>query len=228
LIDNHLRSVLFQVPKPGNTSCIEPVDAACFTGVVDLGAIDIERARDHGIPTYNNLRRAYGLAPKTSFGAISGESENFPNDPVLLPGHEIFQPQSLDVMALTNKDGANIPLGTPEALTDAVIVRQRTTTAARLKAVYNGNLESVDAFAGMISERHLPGSEFGELQNAIWARQFTALRDGDRFFYAANNTMDQIRTTFGIDFRRTLAQVIASNTEIPLGDLQQNVFITAG
>jgi hypothetical protein len=228
LIDNHLRSVLFQVPKPGNTTCIEPVDAACFTGVVDLGAIDIERGRDHGIATYNKLRQAYGLAPKANFGAITGESENFPtNDPFLLPGHEIFQRQSLDVMSLRDKDGVNIPLDSPEAATEAVTAVQRTTAAARLKAIYNGNLDSVDAFAGMIAERHLPGSEFGELQNAIWVKQFTALRDGDRFFYGNSPVLDQIRTTYGIDFRRTLGQVIASNTDIPAADLQANVFKVA-
>ena len=35
----------------------------------------------------------------------------------------------------------------------------------------------------MLSEKHLSGSELGELQNAIWTDQFTRMRDGDRFFY---------------------------------------------
>jgi hypothetical protein len=39
-----------------------------------LGAIYIERGRDHGEPAYNQLRQAYGLAPKTSFTAITGEA----------------------------------------------------------------------------------------------------------------------------------------------------------
>jgi hypothetical protein len=228
MIDNQLRSVMFQVPRPGSTSCIEPVDRACFQGVVDLGAIDIERGRDHGLPTYNQLRRAYGLAPKTSFGAITGESDSFPSDPMLLPGHELFEPEVLDFMSLRDRSGASIPLGSPAASTDAVDATQRTTTAARLKAIYNNDINSVDAFSGLIAERHLPRSEFGELQNAIWARQFQALRDGDRFFYGANDTLDQIRNTYGIDFRRTLAQVIAANTGIPVGDLQANVFVSAG
>src|SRR5439155_14705822 len=93
LIDNHLRSVLFQVPKPGQTGCtIEPVDPNCFTGVNDLAALDIVRAEDHGIPNYNALRQAYGLPRKTSFAAIVGSgpsSENFPRDPLLTPGNEI-------------------------------------------------------------------------------------------------------------------------------------------
>ena len=54
--------------------------------------------------------------------------------------------------------------------------------AARLRAIY-GNVNNVDAFTGMVAERHVPGTEFGELQLAIWKRQFQALRDGDRFFY---------------------------------------------
>src|SRR5881397_3648465 len=77
-IDNALRSVLFQIPKPGIADpsvCGVPlVNADCFTGVSDLGAIDIARGRDHGIPTYNDLRRAYGLAPKTSFVDVTGEA----------------------------------------------------------------------------------------------------------------------------------------------------------
>ena len=36
----------------------------------------------------------------------------------------------------------------------------------------------------MVAEPHVPGTEFGELQLAIWKQQFQALRDGDRFFYA--------------------------------------------
>jgi hypothetical protein len=33
------------------------------------------------------------------------------------------------------------------------------------------------AFGGMVAEPHVPGTEFGELQLAIWTRQFQVLRD---------------------------------------------------
>ena len=44
-IDNQLRSVLFEIPVPGNPECLDgPALPECFRGVVDLGAIDVERA----------------------------------------------------------------------------------------------------------------------------------------------------------------------------------------
>ena len=50
-IDNQLRSVLFQIPVAGNPQCLDgPTLPQCFRGVVDLGAIDVERGRDHGMP----------------------------------------------------------------------------------------------------------------------------------------------------------------------------------
>jgi hypothetical protein len=227
MIDNQLRSVLFQVPTNGQTNCIEPVDPQCFAGVVDLGAIDIQRGREHGMPTYNQMRQAYGLAPKTSFTAITGEStQNFPVDPTLTRGNEVNDPNSLDFVRLLDKQGAPIATTSPAAATDPTISTKRTTLAARMRAVY-GNVNSVDAFMGMIAEPHVAGSEFGELQRAIWARQFRALRDGDRFFYGNNNDYAAIQARFGITFRRTLAQVIADNTELELADLNPNVFIAA-
>ena len=67
-------------PVSGNPECLDgPTLPECFHGVVDLGAIDIERGRDHGMPSYNQLRQAFGLPAKTSFTAITGEStESFP------------------------------------------------------------------------------------------------------------------------------------------------------
>jgi hypothetical protein len=224
-IDNQLRSVLFQVPVPGNAECLDgPTLPECFRGVVDLGAIDIERGRDHGMPSYNQLRQAFGLPAKTSFTSITGEStESFPSDPLLTRGNEINDPDSLDFTQLFDVDGNPIQLGTPEADAEAVRGVRRTTLAARLKAIY-GSVDRLDAFTGMVAERH-GGSEFGELQLAIWRQQFQALRDGDRFFYANDPLMSFIRSNFGIDYRQRLSQVIANNTDIPLGDLPANVFV---
>jgi len=226
LIDNQLRSVLFQVPVAGNPECLDGPDLPrCFKNVVDLAAIDVARGRDHGMPSYNQLRRAYGLAPKSSFQEITGEpSESFPPDPLLTRGNEIDDPDSIDFVALFDVDGKPIPLGSPEAASAAVRGVRRTTLAARLKALY-GSVDELDALVGMLAEPHLPGSEFGELQAALWTKQFQALRDGDRFFYLNDPELKFIKQEFGIDFRKTLAEIIAFNTDIPLSDLNANVFL---
>jgi hypothetical protein len=227
-IDNQLRSILFQVPVSGNPECLDgPTLPQCFRGVVDLGAIDAERGRDHGMPTYNQMRVAYGLPAKTSFTAITGEAtDQFPVDPLLTRGNEANDPNSLDFVQLFDINGNPIALGTPEADADAVRGVRRTTTAARLRSVF-GSVNNVEAFAGMISEAHVPGTEFGELQLAIWRHQFQALRDGDRFFYQSPDAgLDFLRANFGVEYRRTLAQVISANTDIPRSDLAANVFLT--
>ena len=190
------------------------IDPRCFTGVQDLGAVDVERARDHGIPTYNALRQAYGLAPKASFGEITGEA-NDPADPSLLN-----EPASLAFVELRDRTATR---SRSAALRpgDAVTGVRRTTLASRLQAIY-GDVSKLDAFVGMMCERHVAGTEFGELQLAIWQRQFEALRDGDRFFYANDPALKDIKRRYGISYRRTLAQVINQDSD---GEVQLNVFL---
>jgi hypothetical protein len=228
-IDNSLRSVLFQVPKPNGKvlhACSSPkIDPSCFSVVADLGADDIQRGRDHGLPTYNNLRRAYGLPPVRSFTEITGEaSDRWPNDPKVNSGDPLNDPDILDFVELRDADGHVLPLGSDEAEEDAVSGTRRTTLAARLRGIY-GDVEKVDAFVGMVSEKHAAGTEFGPLQLAIWKKQFQALRDGDRFFYLNDPVLNAIQQNYGIDYRRTLAQVITANAGIGVAP---NVFIAAG
>ena len=78
-IDNSMRSVLFQIPKPGSpTRALRRRRSSTRTAsrdVEDLGADDVQRGRDHGMPTYNALRVAYGLpARPESFTQITGEA----------------------------------------------------------------------------------------------------------------------------------------------------------
>ncbi len=226
-IDNALRSILFQVPVAGNPECLDgPTMPECFTGVNDLGAIDVQRGRDHGMPTYNQLRAAVGLPAKANFRDITGENtEFFPIfDPKLTFGNEINDPDSLEFVQLRDRNGNVIPFGTEEADEDATVGIRRTTTAARLRAIF-GSTSNLDAFTGMISEKHVPGTEFGETQRAIWTKQFQALRDGDRFFFGNDGNLTLIRLSFGIDFRKDLGDVIALNTDLERGDLADNVFL---
>ena len=221
-MDDALRSVLFQVPGPGApdpAACFEsPSAEGCFQGVVDLGALDIQRGRDHGMPTYNALRHALGLAPARSFTQITGERSES------LDGISIDDPTSVDFLALAGRGGVPVALDSPDRQESAVRGLRRTTLAARLKAIY-GSVDNVEAFVGMVAERHVPGTELGPLQLALWTRQFRALRDGDRFFYANDPALRQIRRRYGIDFRTTLAQLIARDAGGSAGSLPRNVFL---
>jgi hypothetical protein len=192
----------------------------CPAITFDVSAIDVERGRDHGMPAYNDLRAAYGLAQKPSFRAVTGETtEELP------PGMGIDDPGCLDFTVLRDRRGAVIPPDSPAARTSATSGERRTTTAARLKATY-GSMSTLDAFTGMVAEPRLPGSELGELQQAIWRRQFEDLRDGDRFFYAGDPVLTTIRERFGIDYRHDLGDLIALDTGIPRSALPHNVFFT--
>lgn len=207
-IDDSMRSVLFQIPKPGAVDprqCGKPVVLPdCFTGVNDLAAIDIARGRDHGIPHYNDLRQAYGLPPVTSFAEITGESADQPVDTA--------NPAILDFVQLRDIDGAVIdPADTAAVEEEAVAGLRRTTVASRLASVY-GDVNNVDAFVGMSCEPHAAGEEMGELQQAIWRDQFTRLRDGDRFFNAIDPALPLIESLFGVTHRVTLGHLIQLNT----------------
>jgi hypothetical protein len=213
-IDNALRSVLFQIPRPTTTdpsACNEPApNPACFSNVTDLGALDVQRARDHGIPSYNQLRVLYGLAPIRSFTQLTGEpTDEFPRTEEFPQGLDIDNSTVMDFVSLTDIDGNPVELGAPDT---AVTGIRRTTLAARLKALY-GTVDKVDGFVGMVSEPHVPGSDMGPLQRAIWRQQFAALRDGDRFFYLNDPALRRIADRYGVSYRHSLAEIIELNTD---------------
>ncbi len=227
LVDNQSRSVQFQVPSTNDRSCLAgPNLPKCFNSVGDGAATAIQRGRDHGIAPYNDLRQAFRLSPKRSFQAITGEPTSaFPSDPALVPGQEINDPNSLDFVGQLTTGATAPPAG--DRSQQAVPGVRRTPLAARLRAIY-GKVDDVDACVGMASEPRVPGTSLGELQLTMWKSQFTALRDGDRFFYLNDPGLTVIKQSFGIDFQNSLADIIALNTDVPRGALAKDVFRVPG
>ena len=94
--------------------------------------------------------------------------------------------------------------------------------AANLESVY-GDIDNVDLFMGGLAEDHAPGAEVGPTFQAIIARQFEALRSGDRFFWQNQafdpNTANMIANT-------TLAQIMKRNTDTT-ATLQPDLFVEA-
>ena len=191
----------------------------------DLGAIDIERGRDHGMPTYNDLRKAYGLAPKTSFTAITGEAtERFPIDPEINRGDPINDPDILDFVELLRPSTARtIPLDS-EAESEAVTRHPPHDRRRPAEGDLRQRRQGRRVRRHGRPSRTYPAREFGELQLAIWKRQFEALRDGDRFFYANDAALSDIEQRYGITYRHTLAEIIELDTD---AQVEPNVFRTS-
>jgi peroxidase len=235
-LDDSLRSILFGIPRPGANAAfcyLHPSWPECFSLVVDLGAIDIQRERDHGMPSYNAMREAVGLAPQSTFTEVTGEStEEFPTEDPLVPASDaIDDPHILDFTSVLDYFGEPLGAGAEpsakkakfSAPQRAVYATRRTTLAARLKAIY-GSVGNLDAFVGMTSEPHLPGSDLGELQDALWRRQFEALRDGDRFFYLNDPVLGELEARYGVTYRHSLRELITLDGKVKAKKLPANVF----
>lgn len=139
-------------------------------GGFDLASLNIQRGRDHGLPSYNQVREEMGIGRVESFAEISSDTE----------------------------------------------------IQSRLEQAY-GEVDSIDAWVGMLAEDHVRGSTLGVTAGAVIAEQFRVLRDGDRFYYEnifSGRQLEQIENT-------TLADIISRNTDIEFarGD---NVFFTGG
>lgn len=84
-IDPYLGGLARQVQQEVDRVVIEDVRSFLFgppgAGGLDLAALNIQRGRDHGIASYNEVRTQYGLNAITSFGEIS-------SDPVAVNGFD--------------------------------------------------------------------------------------------------------------------------------------------
>lgn len=93
--------------------------------------------------------------------------------------------------------------------------------AATLEMVY-GDVDSIDAWIGLMAEDHLDDASVGETLAAILADQFARLRDGDRFYYLNDDGLrhyiDEIEDI-------SLADVFSLTTD---AELVGDVFYTDG
>jgi peroxidase len=90
-----------------------------------------------------------------------------------------------------------------------------------LATVY-GTIDNVDLFMGGLAENHVHGADVGPTFQAIIARQFNALRAGDRFFWL-NQGFD--KQTASMISNTTLADIMERNADTT--NLQPRVFLQA-
>lgn len=169
-IDPILRGLAAQAAQEVDPFLIDDVRNFLFgppgAGGFDLASLNIQRGRDHGVPSYNQMRRAIGLSPVTRFEEISTDPE----------------------------------------------------VVGRLASVY-ANVDQIDLWVGGLSEDHVPGSMLGPTVRTILVRQFSALRDGDRYWWERSLSADERRLVEGV----RLSDVIRRNTGVR-SELPENVF----
>ena len=78
-VDPLLRGLAANLSQEIDTRLIDDVRNFLFgppgAGGFDLGSLNIQRGRDHGLPSYNEAREAYGLERVTDFSQITSDAE---------------------------------------------------------------------------------------------------------------------------------------------------------
>lgn len=138
------------------------------------------------------------------------------------PGSGGFDLASLNIQrgrdhGLPCYNDVRVDLGLPP-VHDLDAISSDPEIAARLSAAY-ASIDEVDPWVGGLCEDRVPGRVVGRTFLRILRRQFSALRDGDRFWYESylpSGLAERCEST-------TLAEIIRRNTTI--GDeLQDDVF----
>lgn len=149
---------------------------------------------------------------------IVGDLRNFLANP----------PDGMDLAAINIQRGRDLGLGTlnetrvalgMKAYTKFEQITSDAATLADLKTVY-GTVDKVELWIGGLAEKHASGAFVGQTFQAIIARQFTALRDGDRLWWQNQGFDAQTAAQIG---KTTLADLIRLNTDTK--QIQPDVFV---
>lgn len=137
-------------------------------------------------------------------------------------------PAGIDLAAINIQRAHDLGLGTLNQTREALGLTPYTSfdqitsdpqAAAALKQAY-GNVDAIDLWTGGLSENHAPGAVIGSTFAKIIDDQFTALRDGDKFYFENQKfdkeTLNEIKHT-------TLSDLIMRNTDTTA--MQSDAFV---
>ncbi|CDF34583.1 Animal heme peroxidase homologue [Chondrus crispus] len=102
---------------------------------------------------------------------------------------------------------------------------------SRLQSVY-GDVDSIEAWIGLMAEDHAPGSSMGATMLAIWEEKFGRFRDGDRFYYENTFQYDPRilagipRLQAALNGEDTMNALLLRNTNIAPADMPDSPFFT--
>lgn len=141
------------------------------------------------------------------------------------PGSGGFDLASLNIQrgrdyGLSSYNQTRVALGLSAATSFADITSNLSIQNA-LASVYS-SVDEIDLWVGGLAEDHFHEGLVGELFNTIIARQFSNLRDGDRFFYLNDLELLALAPDIG---NTKLSDIIRRNSSI--SQIQDNAFIVA-
>jgi peroxidase len=161
---------------------------------------------------------------------LSGDLAN-PLDTHLVDGLRnllVDPPAGIDLAAINIQRAHDLGLGTLNQTREALKLTPYTSfdqissdpeTAAALEEAY-GSVDAIDLWTGGLAEDHVAGSVIGPTFGKIIGDQFTALRDGDRYYFENQNfdrqTLNEIK---GI----TLSDLILRDTDTTA--MQSDAFV---
>jgi peroxidase len=161
---------------------------------------------------------------------LSGDLAN-PLDTHLVDGLRnllVDPPAGIDLAAINIQRAHDLGLGTLNQTREALKLTPYTSfdqissdpeTTAALEEAY-GSVDAIDLWTGGLAEDHVAGSVIGPTFGKIIGDQFTALRDGDRYYFENQNfdrqTLNEIK---GI----TLSDLILRDTDTTA--MQSDAFV---
>jgi Ca2+-binding RTX toxin-like protein len=186
---------------------------------LDLGAINIARGRDIGLPTLNDFREAIGLVKYTSWNDFGQNMQH--------------QSSLVNFIAAYSFDGNMAKASAIIGLVDGTIAEGSTAaegfTLEQANAFLSGDetlggtgtlgFNQIDTWLGGLAEIHQPGGLLGETFDKVFVNQIESLMDGDRFYYLFRLAGQQFAEEVG---NGQLKDIVERNTG--LTHLNGNIF----
>lgn len=176
-------------------------------------------------------------------GAIANRAQAIDNEIVDALRNSLFdnvkEEEGFDLAAI------NIQRGRDENLPTYVRIREHFTgervnsfsqissnseVQKRLKTAYYDKVEDVEAWVGLISEDHAPGSPMGKTLGTIWLKEFQNLRDSDYYFYQNENVYPPELRNYGALWNiihgsgENMRDIILENTNIKASEISGNIW----
>ena len=163
------------------------------TQQIDIGALDLIRDREHGVPRFNEFRRQYGLRQLTSYN--DSVDQHLPPDSAARKEQEEIVSQLREVYGTHVCDASKV-------ITDAQLNEDGSPINDCLghpNFSVVDNIEDVDTMVGWLAESTRPhGFAISETQFVVFILNVSRRLFSDRFF--TSSFRPEIYTQLGVDW----------------------------